>query len=137
MRAIKRKIAECRKNGRCEISQRDENSLLKLVHIHYSRCCVLYGRSDDELREHAFAELSQFFNDHQNGDIYRYLLQNWYDLEYWIIWGRRHTSKLALSRTTKKVEAHWLVLKRLCLLPYNRPQVDRFAALCYFRKIAS
>lgn len=45
-------------------------------------------------------------------------------MEIWKIWGRRRFTKVSLSRKTMKVEAHWSVLKRLYLLPFNRPRVD-------------
>lgn len=97
------------------------------MHIHYSRSSVFYGSSEHDLRDTALAELNTFFNCRSANEdrvIYRYLLQNWYNMDNWIIWGPWHSSKIALSRTTMKFDAHWSLLKRLYLLPYNRPRVD-------------
>lgn len=55
-----------------------------------------------------------------------YLLKHLYESETWKLWGRRHCSKLSLSRTIIKFESHWSVLKRLYFLPYNRPLLDLF-----------
>lgn len=53
-----------------------------------------------------------------------YLFKNWYDDKIWYLWGRTHTSKISFYRTTMKMESHWSNIKRLYLLPYNRPCVD-------------
>lgn len=53
-----------------------------------------------------------------------YLLCNLYSDDVFMFWGRRHNQVIQIARTTMMVEAHWSRLKRVYLLPYNRPKCD-------------
>lgn len=124
MRAVKKKLAECRKQNLSSLTMTDETKLMSLMHTHYSRSTVLFDRTDNELRALALAELHKFFEGKEESVFIEYMLKNWYDESHWRLWGRRSGRKVALSRTTMFVESHWSVLNCLYLLPYNRPRVD-------------
>lgn len=124
-RAIRKKFKELRKDKKSSLNETQESILNKLIDMHYFRSTMITGKSSEELLEMAKDELKQFFSHNpQDTEMKDYLLKNWYDSETWKLWGRRNCSKISLSRTTMKVESHWSVLKRLYLLPYNRPRLD-------------
>lgn len=90
---------------------------------------MFYSGSSLELKSKAVNELNIFFDSlrfsgKDESVPKKYLQDNWYDEYYWELWGRRHLTKVSLSRTTMKVEAHWSILKRLYLFSFNRPRVD-------------
>lgn len=123
-RAIMRKVVDARKKGMSTLTAQHENLLLKMIDSHFFRSSACTSQTQDELASIARAELDAFFSESSEKELYRYLRENWYDHMNWRLWGRRHNSKIAISRTTMKVEAHWSILKRLYLLPYNRPRLD-------------
>lgn len=123
-RAIKRKISEERRKETCRLEAMEESELLNLIAIHYFRSTVCLSGTDLELHKLALEEISVFFSGRNESEIHRYLLHNWYDDMNWKLWGRRDSTKVAITRTTMKVESHWSVLKRLFLLQFNRPRVD-------------
>lgn len=123
-RAIKRKIGELRKHNQSHLDGEDEMKLLNLIDCHYFRSTVICNNGNEQLHTTALDELSEFMSHRSEQLLLTYLRNNWYDNHTWKIWGRRHPSKVAITRTTMKVEAHWSLLKRLFLLQFNRPRVD-------------
>lgn len=123
-RAIMRKIADAVKKGESNLAVPDQNRVLEMIDLHYFRSSVFMSQTQEELYSVACGELISLFSTTTEYEILRYLRHNWYDEDSWSLWGRRNTKKVAISRTTMKVESHWSVLKRLYLLPFNRPRVD-------------
>lgn len=124
-RAIKRKIVDAKKKNLSSLSEEDEVHILKLIGKHYFEDTVTTGKSCEEVYESALSDLQIFFNCRPSErELYSYFQTNWYTKSWWVLWGRRHSSKIALSRTTMKVESHWLVLKKHFLMAFNRPRVD-------------
>lgn len=50
--------------------------------------------------------------------------RNWYDAVHERLWRRRHSSIIAIIRTTVMEEAHWEVLKRYKLMQYSHLRLD-------------
>lgn len=124
-RAIKKKLKELRKDNLTKIDDSQDSSLFKMIDTHYFRSTVAFDSTNEDLRSIALQELKEFFDGlGETEQMNHYLLVNWYADGIWNLWGRRHPSKISFSRTTMKVEAHWSLMKRLYLLPYNRPRLD-------------
>lgn len=124
-RSLKMKLKELKKNKLSQLNEQSENALFNLIDTHYFRSTVAFNSSDSDLKTIALRELNEFFFCHPGErEFQTYLQRNWYDNQSWKLWGRRHESKISFSRTTMKVESHWSMIKRLYLLPYNRPGLD-------------
>lgn len=117
------KICEQRKTRTLKFVQDRENQLFQLIDTHFSRSSMFSNTTFEELYNRLVRELEVFFSAPKS-ILHRYLFNNWYSSSTWKCWGRKHISKISLSRITSMVEGHWLVFKRLYLLPYNRPQID-------------
>ena len=76
----------------------------------------LYQKNYQEIYEYCISEKKEF--------LHAYLYTNWYRWERYVMWGRRHPRKIAFSRTTMLVEAHWSTIKRHFLSHFNRPRID-------------
>lgn len=109
--------------GKTILTSEDENKLVELLRIHYFRSIIVFGKTYLELKAIARSELEELLEQRDAGKITVYLFSNWYSDAHWPLWGRISKSKIAFSRATMFVESHWSVLKRLYLLPYNRPRV--------------
>lgn len=53
-----------------------------------------------------------------------YLIENWYRKDKRCLWGRRQEQKVALTRTTMRVDDHWSFSRRCFLLQFNRLRAD-------------
>lgn len=124
-RAVKQKIASLRKDKKSALSEEKEKELLELVTLHFNRH-PFFDKNFSIVfsEERAKEELDTFLSGIHETAVKQYLLKNWYDDNMFYCWGRRRASLIPLSKTTMMCEAHWSVLKRLYLLPYNRPRAD-------------
>lgn len=124
-RAIKQKISGLRKEKKSVLSKEKEQALMDLITLHFNRH-PFFDKHFSMLfaKEKAKDELHTFFSSGTESTLKDYLLRNWYDDNIFFCWGRRNASLIPLSKTTMMCESHWSLLKRLYLLPYNRPRVD-------------
>lgn len=90
---------------------KDENELLSLRDTHYFCSTVCLSFNDMELNKMAVEKIRIHFSVISKTEIHRYILTNWYDDINWKLLGRRHPTKVAITRTTMKVEAHWSIMK--------------------------
>jgi len=124
-RAIKRKLKQLQSTGTLNYDPDRENAILSVIDRHYHmHPFFMPSLKFDTMQKIAIEELFGLLKLPAEKSILDYLYEHWYSGKTFFLWGRRTEGEIALSKTTMKVEAHWSMLKRLYLLPYNRPRVD-------------
>lgn len=123
-RCIKKKYAELRKSDGTAYTDNLSNKIMSIIDDHYFQTSIISKKSQSQIYETAKADICDLLKDPKVSDLLFYMNKCWYDENNWRLWGRRNETFISFSRTTMKVEAHWSLIKRLFLLPYNRPRLD-------------
>ena len=125
-RALKRKLGELQSRGVENSTKGQRTRLLDLITEHFNSHPFFSTSSEtvESLYLKNLKEISDYFEEQGLSNIYKYLLSNWYGWNQYLLWGRRHPTAIAFTRTTMTIEAHWSFVKRQHLVHNNRPRID-------------
>ena len=125
-RAIKIKLHELQRSGSIQIVKCTEKELIDRIDYHFKLHPLISDyETVEQIRVFCVSDISGLYGGNQFQSLFTYLMNNWYEPEKFVTWGRRSTV-IPFTRTTMMVEGHWSLLKHHYLVLHNRPQPDFF-----------
>ena len=125
IKSVRRKMSDLSSDGSL-ITKGQRTEVIRMITAHFNSHPYLFGETEtiSSLYVKNWQEASAFCKINGLHTLEKYLWENWYRWERYVIWGRRNNFAVPLTRTNMKIEAHWSLIKRVYLVHNNRPRVD-------------